>query len=121
MSSARRGFGQHSPGKLVGAMRRRPVRVLYRPPQKNPQTEWSGDRGGAFSTALEPLCRHLVAAFGTLQAKKRRDISAFQPLLMGFFELLLMQGNSFCEEPVFFGSVWIIHMEAFTNSVKLVE
>ena len=30
------------------------VRVLYRPPQKNPQTEWSGDRGGAFSTALEP-------------------------------------------------------------------
>ena len=38
--------------------------------------------GGAFSTALEPLCRHLVAAFGTLQAKKRRDISAFQPLLM---------------------------------------
>ena len=77
--------------------------------------------GGAFSTALEPLCRHLVAAFGTLQAKKRRDISAFQPLLMGFFELILMQGNSFCEEPVFFGSVWIIHMEAFTNSVKLVE
>ena len=120
MSSARRGFGQHSPGKLVGAMRR-PVLVLYRPPQKNPQTEWSGDRGGAFSTALEPLCRHLVAAFGTLQAKKRRDISAFQPLLMGFFELILMQGNSFCEEPVFFGSVWIIHMEAFTNSVKLVE
>ena len=77
--------------------------------------------GGAFSTALEPLCRHLVAAFGTLQAKKRRDISAFQPLLMGFFELILMQGNSFCEEPVFFGSAWIIHMEAFTNSVKLVE
>ena len=72
-------------------------------------------------TGLEPLCRHLVAAFGTLQAKKRRDISAFQPLLMGFFELILMQGNSFCEEPVFFGSVWIIHMEAFTNSVKLVE
>lgn len=32
----------------------RAVRVLYRPPQKNPQTEWSGDRGGAFSTALEP-------------------------------------------------------------------
>lgn len=40
---------------------------------------------------------------------------------MGFFELILMQGNSFCEEPVFFGSAWIIHMEAFTNSVKLVE
>ena len=37
------------------------------------------------------------------------------------FELILMQGNSFYEEPVFFGSVWIIHMEAFTNSVKLVE
>ena len=32
-----------------------------------------------------------------------------------------MQGNSFYEEPVFFGSVQIIHMEAFTNSVKLVE
>ena len=30
------------------------VRVLYRPPQKNPQTKWSGDRGGALSTALEP-------------------------------------------------------------------
>ena len=29
------------------------VRVLYRPPQKNPQTKWSGDRGGALSTALE--------------------------------------------------------------------
>ena len=37
------------------------------------------------------------------------------------FELILMQGNSFYEEPVFFGSVWIIHMEAFTNNVKLVK
>ena len=32
-----------------------------------------------------------------------------------------MQGNSFYEEPVFFGSAWIIHMEAFTNNVKLVK
>ena len=32
----------------------RPVRALYRPPQKNPQTKWSGDCGGALSTALEP-------------------------------------------------------------------
>mgnify|MGYP005931328393 FL=1 len=32
-----------------------------------------------------------------------------------------MQGNSFYEEPVFFGSVRIIHMEAFTNNVKLVK
>ena len=37
-----------------GTSCRRPVRVLYRPPQKNPQTEWSGDCGGALSTALEP-------------------------------------------------------------------
>ncbi len=49
---------------------------------KRPDSNESGCFGGAFSTALEPLCRHLVAAFGTLQAKKRRDISAFQPLLM---------------------------------------
>lgn len=77
--------------------------------------------GGAFSTALEPLCRYFITAFRAFQVKKRRNISAFQPLLMGFFELILMQGNSFCEEPVFFGSAWIIHMEAFTNSVKLVE
>ena len=40
---------------------------------------------------------------------------------MSLFELILMQGNSFYEEPVFFGSVWIIHMEAFTNNVKLVK
>jgi hypothetical protein len=37
------------------------------------------------------------------------------------FELILMQGNSFYEEPVFFGSVRIIHMEAFTNNVKPVK
>ena len=37
------------------------------------------------------------------------------------FELILMQGNSFCEKPVFFGSVRIIHMEAFTNNVKPVK
>ena len=77
--------------------------------------------GGAFSTALEPLCRYFITAFRAFQVEKRRNISAFQPLLMGFFELILMQGNSFCEEPVFFGSAWIIHMEAFTNCVKLVE
>ena len=35
-------------------------------------------------TGLEPLCRHLVAAFGALQAKKWRNICAFQPLLMSF-------------------------------------
>ena len=28
----------------------RPVLVLYRPPQKNPQTKWSGDRGGRYRT-----------------------------------------------------------------------
>ena len=28
----------------------RAVRVLYRPPQKNPQTKWSGDRGGRYRT-----------------------------------------------------------------------
>ena len=45
----------------------------------------------------------------------------FNPPLMSLFELILMQGNSFYEEPVFFGSAWIIHMEAFTNNVKLVK
>lgn len=40
---------------------------------------------------------------------------------MSLFELILMQGNSFYEEPVFFESAWIIHMEAFTNNVKLVK
>ena len=28
----------------------RPVRALYRPPQKNPQTKWSGDCGGRYRT-----------------------------------------------------------------------
>ena len=77
--------------------------------------------GGAFSTAGEPLSGHLVAAVSALQAKKWQNICAFQPLLMSFFELILMQGNSFYEEPVFFESAWIIHMEAFTNNVKLVK
>ena len=57
------------------------------------------------STGLEPLCRHLVAAFGALQAKKWRNICAFQPLLMSFFELILMQGNCFHKELIFFRSV----------------
>lgn len=57
------------------------------------------------STGLEPLCRHLVAAFGALQAKKWRNIGAFQPLLMSFFELILMQGNCFHKELIFFRSV----------------
>ena len=77
--------------------------------------------GGALSTVLEPLCRHLVAAFRALQAKKRRNISAFQPLLMSLFELILMQGNCFHKELIFFRSVWIVHMETLTNNVKMVE
>ena len=35
--------------------------------------------GGAFSTAGEPLSGHLVAAVSALQAKKWRNICAFQP------------------------------------------
>ena len=34
--------------------------------KKNPQTEWSGDCGGALSTAVEPLSRHIVAAVRAL-------------------------------------------------------
>ena len=49
------------------------------PTTKNPQTEWSGDHGGAFSTAVEPLSGHLVAAVSALQAKKWRNICAFHP------------------------------------------
>ena len=63
----------------------------------------------------------LVAAFGALQAKKWRNICAFQPLLMSFFELILMQGNCFHKELIFFRSVWIVHMETLTNNVKMVE
>ena len=36
-----------------GTSCRRPVLVLYRPPQKNPQTEWSGDV--VDGTGLEPV------------------------------------------------------------------
>ena len=45
--------------------------------QKNPQTDWFGDCGGAWSAAGEPLSWHIVAAVSALQAEKRRHSEPF--------------------------------------------
>ena len=42
--------------------------------------------GGALSTALELLSRHIVAAVRALQAEKWRHFGTFQPLLFVPFE-----------------------------------
>ena len=73
------------------------------------------------STALETLCRHLVAAFGALQAKKWRNICAFQPLLMSFSELILMQGDAVQQITLILGSCIIVHTELFADSAELVK
>ena len=72
-------------------------------------------------TGLEPLCRHLVAAFGALQAKKWRNICAFQPLLMSFFELILMQGDAVQQITLILGGSIIVRTEPFADNTELVE
>ena len=58
----------------------RAVRVLYRPPQKNPQTKWSGDRGGALSIAVEPKTSSTIIAKveGKRESKNRPVATNFQ-------------------------------------------
>ena len=97
------------------------VRVLCRPPQKNPQTEWSGDCGGALSTTLEPLSRHIVAAVRALQTKKRRYLGTLHSLLVCFFQLIFVQSNAVQQITLILGGCIIIDSEPFADSTELVK
>ena len=91
------------------------------PTTKNPQTKWPGDHGGAFSTAGEPLSRHIIAAVRALQTKKRRHLGTLQPLLVCFFQLIFVQGNAVQQITLILGGCIIIDSEPFADSTELVK
>lgn len=61
--------------------------------------------GGALSTSVEPLGRHIVAAVGAFQTEKRRHFRTLQPLLVCFFQLVFVQRNGFHKESVLLEAV----------------
>ena len=91
------------------------------PTTKNPQTKWPGDHGGAFSTAGEPLSRHIIAAVRALQTKKRRHLGTLQPLLVCFFQLIFVQSNAVQQITLILGGCIIIDSEPFADSTELVK
>ena len=77
--------------------------------------------GGALSTALEPSSGHIVAAVRALQTEKWRHFGTLQPLLVCFFQLVLVHGNAIKQITLILGSRIIVHTEPFTDSAELVK